>query len=38
VVFRSMVKDCPTRMEEHVLPASLIGFEMHGFDVILGMD
>jgi hypothetical protein len=33
-----MVKDCPVRMEEHILSASLIGFEMHRFDAILGMD
>jgi hypothetical protein len=38
VVCTSVVKNCPVMVEDHVMPANLVIFEMSGFDVILGMD
>ncbi|XP_057975451.1 uncharacterized protein LOC131162864 [Malania oleifera] len=38
VVCSKIVRDFPIEIHERVLPVSLIVFDMHGFDIILGMN
>jgi hypothetical protein len=35
---RKFIEDCPIIIEDRVLSANLVVFQMLGFDIILGMD
>ncbi|XP_057953367.1 uncharacterized protein LOC131147781 [Malania oleifera] len=38
VACSKVIRDCPMGIQERMMFANLIVFDMHGFDIILGMD